>query len=553
MAAGRLLLLCFFFLFLLSAFLSPEYFPPTVTAAEQEQKRENPRGNNGHTHFFARIWEGKTAGVFFLTLPAVVLGPRLFRALVFIVCLSLLLRFFRHRRRRQNNVSRSLLSTLSPLVLLLLLSVWAFPALWFPPNTLAERILSAALSGEKGIEGGTGESLPVGRDFSHYATACFAQLCADVLLGSGLAGLVCPVDQGVAWERLSVSRVDAQEGHRYEQVFDVFSPSSSASSLTSAEGVVRSVPGHGTRPVLVFFHGGGYVVSFKWAQGLPVLTELARRGWVCVSVGYRLVAPGPRPASLWICTALAAVVVASYFGGRMVPSSRKRGALVIAAVAVAGASLILVWSRRHNSLEDSVEDSRLGLSWAHEHATRWGGNSSVFLGVMGLSAGGHLATLLSLDGPSIHARGPAADQKVSGGRACDALVALYPVTNILDGEWYIHEPLFRMLVDTSLLRTAGDRGAKRTFSPLYRAREAPRDPPPNHLFVHGAEDTLVPVSHSRTMVKELRRLNRTATLAEIPLAEHAFDIFPTSSAGVESANAVISFLEREHWRKLMSA
>jgi acetyl esterase/lipase len=41
-------------------------------------------------------------------------------------------------------------------------------------------------------------------------------------------------------------------------------------------------------PVLVYVHGGGFVMGSKMLGARPLLYRLAARGWVCVSVNYRL-------------------------------------------------------------------------------------------------------------------------------------------------------------------------------------------------------------------------------------------------------------------------
>jgi acetyl esterase/lipase len=45
---------------------------------------------------------------------------------------------------------------------------------------------------------------------------------------------------------------------------------------------------HEGRPVLVYFHGGGFHSGHKNREAKPLLHRLARRGWVCVSANYRL-------------------------------------------------------------------------------------------------------------------------------------------------------------------------------------------------------------------------------------------------------------------------
>jgi acetyl esterase/lipase len=79
----------------------------------------------------------------------------------------------------------------------------------------------------------------------------------------------------------------------------------------------------------------------------------------------------------------------------------------------------------------------------------------------------------------------------------------------------------------------------RAASPLYRITEAA----PPFLVVHGTNDTLVPVVEARTFVERLRETSKNpVAYAEIPGAQHAFDIFPSfRSAGV--LRGVARFLE----------
>ena len=51
-------------------------------------------------------------------------------------------------------------------------------------------------------------------------------------------------------------------------------------------------------PVLIHLHGGSFVSGRKNTQSLPLLYELASRGWVCISANYRLGAEGTFPNHL---------------------------------------------------------------------------------------------------------------------------------------------------------------------------------------------------------------------------------------------------------------
>ncbi len=92
-------------------------------------------------------------------------------------------------------------------------------------------------------------------------------------------------------------------------------------------------------PVLLYFHGGAWVMGDKREQGIPMLEHLAGKGFVCVTANYAL-----SPTARW---------------------------------------------PRH------VLDCKLALAWVKKHIAEYGGDPRlVFLS--GGSAGGHLAALVAL-------------------------------------------------------------------------------------------------------------------------------------------------------------
>jgi acetyl esterase/lipase len=92
-------------------------------------------------------------------------------------------------------------------------------------------------------------------------------------------------------------------------------------------------------PVLLQIHGGAWFMGSKRTQGRPILTRMARAGWVCVAINYRL-------------------------------SPRVR-------------------------FPQHLIDCKLALKWIREHIAEYGGDPSRVL-VSGGSAGGHLATLMAV-------------------------------------------------------------------------------------------------------------------------------------------------------------
>ena len=102
--------------------------------------------------------------------------------------------------------------------------------------------------------------------------------------------------------------------------------------------VRRADPPSGA-PVLVYIHGGAWVIGDKREQGLPMLHELVQRGWVCVAINYRL-----SPKATW---------------------------------------------------PDHIIDCKRALAWVRAHIHEYGGDPS-FVALSGGSAGGHLSALAAL-------------------------------------------------------------------------------------------------------------------------------------------------------------
>ncbi len=102
----------------------------------------------------------------------------------------------------------------------------------------------------------------------------------------------------------------------------------------------KAGPGETTAaPVLLFFHGGAWMIGDKREQGIPMLEYLADRGYVCFTANYAL-----SPKAKW---------------------------------------------------PQHVVDCKLALAWVKRHSADYGGDPGlVFLS--GGSAGGHLSALVAL-------------------------------------------------------------------------------------------------------------------------------------------------------------
>jgi acetyl esterase/lipase len=221
-------------------------------------------------------------------------------------------------------------------------------------------------------------------------------------------------------------------------------------------------------PILFQIHGGGWVIGNKDQQGIPLMQHLASRGWVCVAPNYRL---SPRA-----------------------------------------------------TFPDHLVDLKRALAWTREHAEEYGGDPN-FIVVTGGSAGGHLTALVALtqNDPEYQPGFEDADTSVY---AAVPYYGVYDFTgrnHVRRGvdEWGMRRFLERSVMKTKL---ADDPEGWAKASPLDRI--TPDDPP--MFVIHGRNDTLVPVPEARHFVEKLRSTaNEPVVYAELPGAQHAFDIFPS--------------------------
>jgi acetyl esterase/lipase len=218
----------------------------------------------------------------------------------------------------------------------------------------------------------------------------------------------------------------------------------------------------------MYVHGGAWVIGSKNDQGLPLMLHLAARGWVCVNVDYRL---SPRA-----------------------------------------------------TFPDHLVDLKDAVRWIRAHGAAWGANPDLLV-VAGGSAGGHLAALLALtaNDPEYQPGFEAVDTSVCG------CVAFYGVYDFADPEKLAAQRDFARLLERQVMKAARHEApeAYEKASPI--ARLHPAAPP--FFVIHGERDTLVPAAEARRFVEAFRqRAHGEIVYAEIPGAQHAFEIFPSLRA-----------------------
>jgi acetyl esterase/lipase len=242
----------------------------------------------------------------------------------------------------------------------------------------------------------------------------------------------------------------------------------------------------GGAPVLLQVHGGGWTIGNKDQQGIPLMQHLAEKGWVCVAINYRLAPRDPFPAH--------------------------------------------------------VVDVKRAIAWIRENIADYGGDPD-YIAITGGSAGGHLVALAALS---------AGDEAWQPGfedvdTSVQAAVPHYGVYDFAGSTGLRSAELMR---DTFL----GPRVLKKRWedspedfeaaSPILRITPDA----PDFFVLHGAHDTLVPVEQARLFVDRLRQVSkRTVVYAELPGAQHAFDVFPSirSSHIVRAIDRYLNW----HWNQ----
>ena len=235
-------------------------------------------------------------------------------------------------------------------------------------------------------------------------------------------------------------------------------------------------------PVLLQVHGGAWILGQKEEQGIPLMQHLAAQGWVCVAINYRLSPRDPWPAQ--------------------------------------------------------AVDVKKAIHWIRQHISAYGGDPG-YIAITGGSAGGHLTALTALtpNTPEWQPGFEDADTSVqlaiphygvydmagsTGTKPATQLRDLFLAGWVMKTKWRDHPEVFE------------------DASPILRITPDA----PDFFVIHGAHDSLVPVDQARQFVARLREVSkRTVVYAELPGAQHAFDIFPS----IRSAHVVRAIDRYLHW------
>jgi acetyl esterase/lipase len=215
------------------------------------------------------------------------------------------------------------------------------------------------------------------------------------------------------------------------------------------------------RPAVVFVHGGGWIIGDK--SGVrPRVEEVARQGFVCFNINYRLA-----------------------FGAE-------------------------------NNWPAAVEDAQRAVRWVRANAARYGVDSNR-IGAIGDSAGGHIVSFLGTT-DTINNSDPAL-AKFSSRAQC--VVDLFGPTDLTED--YSAKVAAGLSSNDMVRQFLGGTPAQkpeaaRAASPLWRvdAKSAP------FLIFHGRLDVLVPPDHSERLHAALQKAGVESKLVMFENEGHGF-------------------------------
>ncbi|BBZ20212.1 alpha/beta hydrolase [Mycolicibacterium gadium] len=246
------------------------------------------------------------------------------------------------------------------------------------------------------------------------------------------------------------------------------------------------LPRDGKAPVLLQVPGGAWAIGMRRPQSYALLSHMAERGWVCLSIDYRV---SPR-----------------------------------------------------NTWPDHIVDVKRAIAWIKENIADYGGDPN-FVAVTGGSAGGHLSSLAALT-PNDPQWQPGFED------ADTSVVAAVPIYGRYDwftshgsGRKEFIAFLQKFVVKKPFAQN------RQTYLDASSIRRLRADAPP-FFILHGQDDSIIPVGEGREFASALREVSTsTVAYAEIPHAQHAFDFYYGSPRAHYTARAVEVFLSWVHAKR----
>ena len=223
----------------------------------------------------------------------------------------------------------------------------------------------------------------------------------------------------------------------------------------------RFIPQEGC-PVLLQIHGGAWMMGDKAGQALPLMYELASRGWICVAANYRLSPSVGFPTHLLDC--------------------------------------------------------KSALCWIRENGREYGMNPD-FVAVTGGSAGGHLSAMMGVTGnqPEFQPENPDTDTSV---QACVPFYGVYDL--LVRYNQHPNRQVYERFLRGKVIYESPQENPElwEQFSPIAQIQP---DLPP-FMVLHGTHDSLAVVNEGRVFSQKLRETSLNPVVyVEMPGAEHAWE------------------------------
>ncbi|HEV8060492.1 MAG TPA: alpha/beta hydrolase [Gemmataceae bacterium] len=215
--------------------------------------------------------------------------------------------------------------------------------------------------------------------------------------------------------------------------------------------------GNGPFPAVICIHGGSWK-SGKRQDLSQIVKTLASRGFVAATVSYRFMQDAKFPAQ--------------------------------------------------------IEDCKAAVRWLRAHAAQYKIDKD-HVGVVGFSAGGHLACLLGTTGKEDNLEGAGGSPDQPSG--VQAVVDFFGPTDFTTKDW--SEDVETKTLTPFLGDTFANRpDLYRRASPILYVK--PNSPP--FLILHGTEDKTVSIRQSRSFAKKLEEAGVSVKLIEVPDAGHGW-------------------------------
>jgi acetyl esterase/lipase len=213
--------------------------------------------------------------------------------------------------------------------------------------------------------------------------------------------------------------------------------------------------GDGPFPAVVCIHGGGWRAGKRQDMG-PVMELLARKGYVAVTVSYRLTDKAKFPAQ--------------------------------------------------------IEDCKAAVRWLRANAKKYKVDPKR-IGAVGASAGAHLACMLGTTGKEDGFEGKGGNPDQSS--RVQAVVSFFGPTNFITKDWSdeVEKTFLIPLLGASYKEKPA---LYKKVSPIAYVT---KDSPP-FLFFHGTKDTLVGLRHSKELAAKLKKAGVSAKVVELEGGGH---------------------------------